>query len=89
MTDVAPRPDTQPARVGQRTKEETVNQNARDWGSQAAKAAADVAHRFDDVVRSKDVHVAAKSAAQELAKAAKPAAANLSKTIHDAWTNGR
>ena len=66
-----------------------MNQNAKDWGSQAAKVVSDVAHRVDGVVRSKDVHVAAKSAAQDLAKAAKPAAANLSKTIRDAWTNAR
>jgi len=66
-----------------------VTQNAKDWGAQAARVASDVVHHVDDVVRSKDVHIAAKSAAQELAKAAKPAAANLSKTIRDAWTNGR
>ena len=75
--------------MGPRSKEEIVNQNAKEWGSQAAKVAVDVAHHIDDVVRSKDVHGAAKSAAQEFAKAVKPAATNLSKTIHDAWTNGR
>jgi hypothetical protein len=89
MTELARRPDLKSARVGQRTEEEIVNLNAKDWGSQAAKVASDVAHRVDGVVRSKDVHVAAKSAAQDLAKAAKPAAANLSKTIRDAWTNAR
>lgn len=66
-----------------------MTSSAKDFGSQAARAAADLAHRVGAVARSSRVQGAAKAIAHDVATVARPATANLTQAIRDEWKHGR
>lgn len=66
-----------------------MTQSAKEFGAQAAKAAAEFAKRITDVARSAEVHGAAKAIASDVAKVAKPAAVHLNQAIREEWKGSK
>ena len=64
-----------------------MNYTNNRWVSAAAQVASDLGHRVNGVVRSQRVLDAARTGVQDIARAAGPAAVNVSKAVRDEWTH--